>query len=56
MLVIYSSREEVLVTTIEREKDMLDLYFTNGGRSLDDYDRDEMETVQILSKVAVYIG
>ncbi len=42
ILVVYSSREEVLVTTPEDEAKVVEEYFTDTGRRLDDYDR--MET------------
>jgi len=40
MLVVYDNGNEVLVCTSGKdEKKMLKDYFTNGGRSLNDYDR-----------------
>jgi hypothetical protein len=39
--VSYSSSDEVLVSTLEDEPRLLKLYFTEGGRSRDDYDRAE---------------
>ena len=40
MMVVYSSNDEVLVMTAEDEQDMIDEYFTEGGRDLEDYDRE----------------
>ena len=41
---------EVLVTTPEQEHNMLPIYFIQGCRNLDDYDRSEYDTeaIQVL--------
>ena len=55
MLVVYNNGNEVLVCTSgKNEKKMLKDYFTNGGRSLNDYDRTVIKTVvEILSQARV---
>lgn len=40
MLVTYSCNNEVIVTTETQEAKMLKIYFDNGGRDIDDYDRE----------------
>lgn len=42
--IIYTSRDEVLITTKEDEKKMLKIYFEEGKRSLDDFNREEVKT------------
>lgn len=39
--VIYSTEEEMLISALEQEHQLIDEYFTKGGRTLDDYDRNE---------------
>jgi hypothetical protein len=42
MFVIYTGRDEIIVTTPGKEASMLREYFASGmGRDLDDYDREE---------------
>jgi hypothetical protein len=38
--VVYSSTDEVIVTTLENDKETYRLYFVEGGREIDDYDRE----------------
>jgi len=40
MLITYSSHDEVLVTTPESEPELLRQYFEQGGRELDDFNRE----------------
>ncbi len=40
MFIVYASNDEVLVTTGELEGQMIREWFEEGGRSLDDYDRE----------------
>lgn len=40
MFIVYASNDEVLVTTAELEEQMIREWFEEGGRSLDDYDRE----------------
>lgn len=49
MFVTYSDSEghEVLVTTPEREPEMLKLYFTEGGRDIEEYDREVCDDVAV---------
>jgi hypothetical protein len=49
MLITYSSRDEVIITTPEMEPQTLKEYFEeSNGRNLEDYDRDiHREAVQI---------
>jgi hypothetical protein len=42
-LITYTGFEEVLVTTSEQEPEMMREYFTEGGRELEDYDREVYE-------------
>ncbi len=42
MFVVYSNDEEVLVTTKRRECKFIKESFTEGGRDLEDYDREEV--------------
>jgi len=37
-LILYKSSDEVIVTTPKDQKKTIKLYFTDGGRSLEDYD------------------
>jgi hypothetical protein len=46
MLVLYESELEVIVTTVENEKQVVYDYFTVGDRNLDDYDRIVVRTVR----------
>lgn len=41
MFVVFTNTEEVLVTTKSQEKKMRKLYFTEGSRDINDYDRTE---------------
>lgn len=49
MFITYSDEEghEVLVTTPEREPEMLKLYFTEGGRDIETYDREISDDVAV---------
>jgi hypothetical protein len=49
MFIIYSDDEghEVLVTTPEKEPEMLKLYFTEGGRDVENYDREVSDDVAV---------
>ncbi len=38
--IVYSSKNEVIVTTFYEESGMISEYFTEGGRDLDNYDRE----------------
>lgn len=54
MFVTFTSRDEVLVTTLTKESLMLKEYFGPGiGRDVDDYDREESEecAVQVQARV-----
>ena len=55
MYIVYSSRDEAIITTPENEAKTIEMYFTEGGRVLEDYDREVVneEAVCILSKVMV---
>ncbi len=39
MFIAYIGVDEVIVTTVEREPEMVKVWFTRGGRDLDKYDR-----------------
>ncbi|MFA5344777.1 MAG: hypothetical protein WC315_00680 [Candidatus Omnitrophota bacterium] len=45
MLVAYSYSNEVLVCHAKDEAKMLDVWFANGGRDPEDYDREEFDSV-----------
>ena len=38
--ITYSSREEIIITTEKEEQEAIREFFTEGGRDLDDYDRE----------------
>jgi len=40
-LIVYTGEDETIVTTLEQEHLMLTEYFVEGGRKLDEYDRQE---------------
>ena len=41
MLICYKNDEECIVCTLEKEHEVIDEFFTKGGRFLEDYDREE---------------
>ena len=49
MLVSYASSQEFIVTTSENEQEMLRVWFKEGGRDLEDYDRREHGTDEAVS-------
>lgn len=55
--VTYASSNEIIVTTISREHKMLELYFKEGGRYVDDYNRTEYPpsevAIEILSRLTM---
>ena len=58
MFVVFSSNQEVIVTTLEQEEATVKNFFTFGSRNLDDYDRDEVSgmAVHIVPEVIMSIG
>lgn len=44
MLITYTNENETVVCSLEREREVLNDYFTEGGRDLDDYNREEHKT------------
>ncbi len=50
MFIVFSTNEEVIVTTSDLEMKTIDEFFTHGGRDLDEYDRDEVNDVAIYVK------
>lgn len=40
-MITYQNGCEVIITTLEREHEAIKLYFTKGGRLLEDYQRRE---------------
>lgn len=50
--VVYSCRDEVLVCISRNEEELKRIYFTEGGRDLDDYDREEYPNDAILDFVS----
>lgn len=57
MLVVYQGTyDEVLITTKDKEQELIDLYFTKGGRDLDTYDRYESnDFVEVLPRTTVRV-
>ena len=55
LFVLYRCRDEVIVTTPKDQKKTIKLCFTDGGRSLDDYDVDLIYdfVFNVMSTVAV---
>lgn len=52
--VSYSSDNETIITTPQKEHRTIDLFFTKGGRSLDDYDRvKHVEEIEIRTRLLV---
>ena len=47
--ILYKSSNEVIVTTVRDQQKTIKLYFSEGGRDLDDYD------VELVSDFAVEI-
>jgi len=47
--IVYQGEDEQLITTPEAEAAMLPIYFIEGGRKLEDYDREEYtsEAIQV---------
>ncbi len=58
MLIFYSSSEEVLVCTPEVEAYLLRVWFVEGGRDLEDYDRDTVEGPEGVLEIntRLYVG
>ena len=51
-MIKYSTESEILVTTADREQELLQLYFVEGGREVEDYYREEIEDfVEISSRL-----
>lgn len=50
-LIVYTSLNEVIVTTSQREHETIDIWFTRAGRDITLYDREEIldEAVCITS-------
>ncbi len=42
-LIMYFGADETIVTSLEKEHEMLKLYFQEGGRDLEEYDRREIK-------------
>jgi hypothetical protein len=51
--IVYYGFDEIIVTTLGNEKKTIKTYFTEGGRDLNDFDREERydEAVSISSRV-----
>jgi len=57
MFIVYSSSDETLICTPKSEKELLQDYFTDGGRDIDFYDREEMcGIVEIKTRLFVNGG
>lgn len=52
-LVTYESDNEVLVTTLENEQELIRAYFTEGDRDLNEYDREVGNFVNVNYRVHV---
>ena len=53
--VVFAGHDEVIVTTKACEKKTVKVYFTDGGRNLDEYDRSDIpdHAVCVVSKIAI---
>ncbi len=57
MIITYTGHDEILVATIEQEHKLINDFFTEGGRELDDYDRAEFkDLVQIELNVGKFLS
>ena len=56
MLISYSSLEEVIVCSIEKESQIIKDYFNEGGRDIDNYDRYEIpgDILEIKAGLSIY--
>ena len=56
MLVVYESNGEAIVCTKETEEEAVRLYFKEGGRNLEGYDRHEIKEgmLEVTSRVVVW--
>jgi hypothetical protein len=41
--IVYVSNQEIIVTTPQLEKQTIELFFTDGGRDIDNFDREEVQ-------------
>lgn len=48
MFVVYSGTDEVIITTLENEKHVIEDYFINGRRDINDFDRSEANDKAVL--------
>ena len=55
ILVVYSYHDEVLVCTPESEKVMIEDYFKNTGRDIEDYDKEEYKDSVCISNGSLRI-
>ncbi len=44
MFIAYSMPDEMIITTLEDEDRAVKFYFTNGGRNVENYEREEVCT------------
>ena len=56
MFVIYSNSDEVIICTPETEPEAFKLWFTEGGRDLEDYDRETSEEAAIAITSKIELG
>jgi hypothetical protein len=56
MFIVYEGNNEIIITTKSKEKETVKRYFTNGGRSIEDYNRIEDSdcSISITPKLKVY--
>lgn len=47
--------DEVIICTPQTEKETIKLYFTEGGRDIEDYDREEIPDGAISTTVGVQV-
>ena len=52
--IVYEGRDEIIVTTPEDEAEMIRIYFTEGGRKGDDYDRREVVDIAVSIFPRIY--
>ena len=54
--IVYSSQHEVIITTPKKEKKIIKLYFIEGKRDLENYDREEIYSDEVWMGVRTLVG
>ena len=55
MFIVYLGNDEVIVTTEKKEKKTIKIWFKDGDRDLEEYDREEVSdpAVELCSRISV---